>query len=237
MVEAAVNQLQYEAVLVKVANPSPAAQAQVSQALAGFPQLTVKTTAQYVNQQKQQVQGFLRFVYVLLAFSIIIGLIGVINTLLLSVLERTHEIGLLRAVGMMRRQVRSMIRGEAVVVSLLGAVLGVGLWFTGQLHGWVPLYVAGALLMLGVYTIDPLVYAYTTELFPTRMRAWATMSSSAWRAVAAVVAPVVIGLILQVGLGIEVVFGLFAVVLALGLAAQLVWGVETKQAQLERLAS
>jgi putative ABC transport system permease protein len=125
VVEAATNQLQYEAVLVKVANPSSSAQDAVSQAITGYPQLTVKTTAQFVDQQKQQIQGVLRFVYVLLALSIIIGLIGVINTLLLSVLERTHEIGLLRAVGMLRRQVRSMIRGEAVVVSVLGAVLGV----------------------------------------------------------------------------------------------------------------
>ncbi|HUJ65793.1 MAG TPA: FtsX-like permease family protein, partial [Acidimicrobiales bacterium] len=123
--EAATNQLQYEAVLVKTANPSSATQAGISQTLSGYPQLTVKTTAQFVSQQKQQVEGFLRFVYVLLAFSIVIGLIGVVNTLLLSVLERTHEIGLLRAVGMQRRQVRSMIRGEAVVVSVLGAVLGI----------------------------------------------------------------------------------------------------------------
>jgi putative MFS transporter len=122
------------------------------------------------------------------------------------------------------------------VVSMLGAALGVVCWLTGRLDGWLPLYLAGALVLLGVSAIDPLVYAYTAELFPTRMRSWATMSASAWRAVAAVVAPVVIGQLLQAGLGIGVVFGLFGVVLLAGLLVLSRWGVETKQAQLERLS-
>ena len=62
-----------------------------------------------------------------MALSIIIAMVGVINTLALSVLERTREIGLVRSIGMHRRQVRSMIRGEAVVVSILGAILGLAL--------------------------------------------------------------------------------------------------------------
>jgi putative ABC transport system permease protein len=113
-----------EALLVSVANPGPAAEAVLTKALTAYPQLTVKTGKQFKADQEKMVQGFLRFVYVLLAFSILIALIGVINTLALSVLERTREIGLLRAIGMVRRQVRSMIRGEAVVVSVLGAALG-----------------------------------------------------------------------------------------------------------------
>jgi len=63
-------------------------------------------------------------VYVLLALSILIASFSVVNTMALSVIERTREIGLLRSIGMVRRQVRAMIRGEAVVVSLLGAVMG-----------------------------------------------------------------------------------------------------------------
>ncbi len=118
------NQPMDEALLVSVANPSPAADAALAKALAAYPELTVKTGAQFKHDQEKQVQGFLRFVYVLLGFSIVIALIGVINTLALSVLERTREIGLLRAIGMVRHQVRTMIRGEAVVVSVLGAVLG-----------------------------------------------------------------------------------------------------------------
>jgi putative MFS transporter len=121
-------------------------------------------------------------------------------------------------------------------VSLLGGLLGTGFWLTGSLHGWLPLYLAGLLLLLGVSAIDPLIYAYTAELFPTRMRSWASLSASAWRAVAAVIAPIVIGQLLQAGLGIGVVFALFTVVVLIGLTAQAGWGVETKRAQLERIA-
>jgi putative ABC transport system permease protein len=67
----------------------------------------------------------LGIIYVLLALAVFIALIGIINTLMLSVFERTHEIGLLRAVGMRRRQVRAMIRAEAVILSIFGAVIGV----------------------------------------------------------------------------------------------------------------
>ena len=67
----------------------------------------------------------LGLVYVLLALAVVIALIGIVNTLLLSVFERTHEIGLLRAVGMRRRQVRAMIRSESVIISLFGAIVGV----------------------------------------------------------------------------------------------------------------
>ena len=64
-------------------------------------------------------------VYALLALAVLIALIGIVNTLMLSVFERTHEIGLLRAVGMKRRQVRAMIRSESVILSLFGAIIGV----------------------------------------------------------------------------------------------------------------
>lgn len=121
------NQLEDFAILVKVTHPSTSAQNALTAAVAGYPQVNVKTSAQFINEQKNQIAGFVRVVYVLLGLSIVIALIGVINTLLLSVLERTHEIGLLRAVGMRRRQVRAMIRGEAVVVSVLGAILGLAL--------------------------------------------------------------------------------------------------------------
>ena len=64
-------------------------------------------------------------IYVLLALAVVVALIGIVNTLMLSVFERTHEIGLLRAVGMRRRQVRSMIRSESVIIALFGAVIGI----------------------------------------------------------------------------------------------------------------
>jgi putative ABC transport system permease protein len=175
--EAATNQLQYEALLVKTATTSPETQAGISQALSGYPQLSVKTNAEFISNQKQQIEGFLRFVYVLLAFSIIIGLIGVINTLLLSVLERTHEIGLLRAVGMQRRQVRSMIRGEAVVVSVLGAVLGVvlgvafGAAIVGSLSGSGITHIAIPWSTIIVVVVLALLFGLFAAIFPARRAA------------------------------------------------------------------
>jgi putative ABC transport system permease protein len=86
------------------------------------------------------VNQLLGLVYVLLALAVLIALIGIVNTLMLSVFERTHEIGLLRAVGMRRRQVRAMIRSEAVILSIFGAVIGVvigtalGVAFAASLH-------------------------------------------------------------------------------------------------------
>ena len=71
--------------------------------------------------------------YVLLGLAVIVSLFGIVNTLALSVLERTRELGMLRAIGMTRRQVRRMIRHESVVTALIGAVLGiaVGLFLAG----------------------------------------------------------------------------------------------------------
>jgi putative ABC transport system permease protein len=84
-----------------------------------------KTRAQFEQSQQNKVNQELGLVYVLLVLAILVALIGIVNTLMLSVFERTREIGLLRAVGMKRHQVRTMIRSEAIVIALLGAVVGV----------------------------------------------------------------------------------------------------------------
>jgi len=97
----------------------------VQNALSGYPNVQVQSRDQYEQSQAKNVDALLGLVYALLALAVIIALIGIVNTLMLSVIERTHEIGLLRAVGMSRRQVRSMIRSEAVILSIFGAVLGV----------------------------------------------------------------------------------------------------------------
>ena len=96
-----------------------------SAGLAAYPDLSIQTRAQFEKAQQAQVNQLLGLVYALLALAVIIALIGIVNTLMLSVFERTHEIGLLRAVGMRRRQVRAMIRSEAVILALFGAVIGV----------------------------------------------------------------------------------------------------------------
>jgi putative ABC transport system permease protein len=100
-------------------------EAAVQNALSGYPNVQVQTKDQYEQSQAASVNGLLGLVYALLALAVLIALIGIVNTLMLAVIERTHEIGLLRAVGMRRRQVRSMIRSEAVILSVFGAILGV----------------------------------------------------------------------------------------------------------------
>jgi putative ABC transport system permease protein len=98
---------------------------------ANYPGLKVQDRDQYIGDVKAQVNQFLGLITALLALAIIIALFGVLITMLLAVFERTREIGLLRAVGMGRRQVRSMVRWEAAVVSTYGAVLGLvlGIFF------------------------------------------------------------------------------------------------------------
>ena len=101
--------------------------ANVETAIAGTPSLEVLDRDAYIGALAGQITSFVTFIYGLLILSIIIALIGIANTLSLSINERTRELGLLRAVGMDRRQLRSTIRWEAVVISLLGTFVGLGL--------------------------------------------------------------------------------------------------------------
>jgi putative ABC transport system permease protein len=106
-------------------NGSAGVETAVRGAVAGYPNVQVQTRSQFEQSQVSSVNQLLGLVYALLALAVIIALIGIVNTLMLSVLERTHEIGLLRAVGMRRRQVRTMIRSEAVILAILGAIIGI----------------------------------------------------------------------------------------------------------------
>ena len=81
----------------------------------------------YKQELKDQIGQLLNLIYGLLALAIIVAVLGVVNTLALSVVERTREIGLMRAIGLSRRQLRRMIRLESVVIALFGALLGLGL--------------------------------------------------------------------------------------------------------------
>jgi putative ABC transport system permease protein len=87
----------------------------------------VQTRSEFIDNQISGLSSLLNVLYVLLALSIVVSVFGIVNTLVLSVFERTREIGMLRAIGMTRRQVRRMIRQESVIVSLIGAVTGIAL--------------------------------------------------------------------------------------------------------------
>ncbi|MET8166087.1 FtsX-like permease family protein [Streptomyces sp. NPDC005329] len=96
-------------------------------ALHDYPQYTVRDQTDYKQELKDQIGQLLNLIYGLLALAIIVAVLGVVNTLALSVVERTREIGLMRAIGLSRRQLRRMIRMESVVIALFGALLGLGL--------------------------------------------------------------------------------------------------------------
>ncbi|TDD69168.1 FtsX-like permease family protein [Actinomadura darangshiensis] len=113
-------------------NVTTAERAALERALAPWPNLELKDRAQVKADAAGDIDLFLKLVLGLLVLSVLVAALGIVNTLALAVSERTREIGMLRALGMQRRQLRRMIRYEAVAVSLFGAVLGVG---TGVLLG------------------------------------------------------------------------------------------------------
>ncbi|MFG2451535.1 ABC transporter permease [Streptomyces sp. NPDC048512] len=103
------------------------AYAALKKAMEPYPQYQVRDQTDYKQELKDQVGQLLNMVYGLLGLAIVVAILGVVNTLALSVVERTREIGLMRAIGLSRRQLRRMIRLESVVIALFGALLGLGL--------------------------------------------------------------------------------------------------------------
>jgi putative ABC transport system permease protein len=123
-------------VLVKTdGSTDPAAQdAALKAALKDTPTAEVQTVAEYKEAVVKQVNQLLNLLYGLLAMSVLISLFGIVNTLVLAVYERTREIGLTRAIGMSRRQVRATVRYESVITSIIGALLGM---VVGVVFAWV----------------------------------------------------------------------------------------------------
>jgi len=101
------------------------AQLATQNAISNFPQLSVQDNSEFKESQEAQLNQVLYLIFGLLFLCIVVAFIGIVNTMALSVLERTREIGLLRAVGMSRRQLRSTVRWEAIIVGIFGALLGV----------------------------------------------------------------------------------------------------------------
>jgi putative ABC transport system permease protein len=105
--------------------PTDANQAVLDRTLADFPNAKAQTREAFIDNQISALSSILNILYVLLALSIIVSLFGIVNTLVLTVFERTREIGMLRAIGMTRRQIRRMIRHESVITALIGAAVGI----------------------------------------------------------------------------------------------------------------
>jgi putative ABC transport system permease protein len=141
-----------------------------------FPTVETLNQQELKDNQEEQIQQLVGFFYVLLALAIVISLLGIVTTLALSIHERTRELGMLRAVGMSRRQVRSMVRYESVITALIGAILGtvLGVIFASLLavpladEGFELSYPIGTLLTLLVLAALAGVLA---AIFPARRAA------------------------------------------------------------------
>ena len=99
--------------------------AALDRTLKEFPNAKVQTRSEFVDNQISGLNSVLNILYILLALSVLVSFFGIVNTLVLSVFERTREIGMLRAVGMTRRQIRRMIRHESIITAAIGGVLGI----------------------------------------------------------------------------------------------------------------
>ena len=140
-------------------------------ALSGFPDAKLQTKAQFKSNQLQGLTMLLNLLYVLLSLSIVVSLFGIVNTLVLTVFERTRELGMLRAVGMTRRQVRRMIRHESIVTALLGATFGIPLGVALALMVGVALNFAAFTIPWGtlvVFVIAAILAGIVAAILPAR---------------------------------------------------------------------
>jgi putative ABC transport system permease protein len=145
--------------------------AALTKALKSFPNAKVQTKQQFIDNQISGLNAILNVLFVLLALSVIVSLFGIVNTLVLTVYERTREIGMLRAVGMTRRQVRRMIRYESVITALMGGVIGIvlGLVLGGLLASRVDFIVFA--LPWGqviIFAVAAVVVGLLAAIFPAR---------------------------------------------------------------------
>ena len=113
--------------LVVDADGSPGVQQRLEEAVADSPVVSVQDRAAFAEEQRAPIDQFVMIIYALLGLALVIAVLGIVNTLALSIIERTREVGLLRAIGMTRRQLRRMVALESVVIAVLGTVLGLAL--------------------------------------------------------------------------------------------------------------
>ncbi len=120
---------------------------------AHFPQARSRTAAQFKEDQAKQIDTLLTLIYVLLALSVVVSLFGIVNTLILSIYERTRELGMMRAIGTSRRQVRQMIRYESIITALIGGVFGIAIGVVGAVAASIALSGSGFVLSIPVGTL------------------------------------------------------------------------------------
>jgi putative ABC transport system permease protein len=149
-------------------------QAALDRTLKAFPNAKVQTRKELVDNQISGLSSVLNILYVLLALSVLVSFFGIVNTLVLTVFERTREIGMLRAVGMTRRQVRRMIRHESVITSAIGGVLGIllGIALGGLLVARVDFIdFTLPVAQLVVFAVAAIVVGIIAAIFPARRAA------------------------------------------------------------------
>jgi putative ABC transport system permease protein len=155
---------------------SAGTQAAVQKALAEFPTQKVQTKTEYLDAINKQVDQILTMFYGLLAMSVIISIFGIVNTLVLSVHERTREIGMLRAIGATRRQLGQMVRYESVITAVIGGVLGT---LVGIAMGYVIVTQLGGdglvfslpWMQLGIFLVLAVVVGVVAAVLPARRAA------------------------------------------------------------------
>ena len=153
---------------------TPANAAALEQALVAYPNSKVQTREQFIDNQISGLSSVLNILYVLLALSVLVSLFGIVNTLVLTVFERTREIGMLRAIGMTRRQTRRMIRHESVITALIGAAIGIvlGLILAGLLIAKLDFVdFAFPLFQVIVFAVAAVIVGVLAAIFPARRAA------------------------------------------------------------------
>ena len=150
---------------------SDAAKASLERQLKTFPNAKVQTKKEFIDNQISGLNSILNVLFVLLALSVIVSLFGIVNTLVLTVFERTRELGMLRAIGMTRRQVRRMIRFESVITALMGGVIGIvlGLVLGGLLAARIDFIVfALPWVQVVIFGVAAVIVGLLAAIFPAR---------------------------------------------------------------------
>jgi putative ABC transport system permease protein len=163
----------YSFVIMK-GGETDANRAALDKALSEFPNAKVATRQEFIDNQISGLNSILNILYVLLALSVLVSFFGIVNTLVLTVFERTREIGMLRAVGMTRRQIRRMIRHESIITSMIGGVLGIllGIALGGLLVARIDFIdFTLPVVQLIVFAVAAIVVGIIAAIFPARRAA------------------------------------------------------------------